>query len=146
MRDNAYSLQDLIEALQDLLLYQLLSRDHPGGILSTSILEAIVFSRLQGLNPAAKVAGNDTEPGEALLLQDLDSINKWLNLPEVLNYQWCLLPPVIGNRPSIRMHNEGGLHISSVKPLGPLVLHRVDQSVFKELFLFVLMKLNPIPT
>jgi hypothetical protein len=96
MRDDVYSLQDLTEVLQ-VLLYQLLSRDHPGGILGTSILETIAFSHLQGLNPAMKVAGDDTEPGEALLLRDLDSIKKWLNLPELLSYQWCLLPPIIGN-------------------------------------------------
>jgi hypothetical protein len=44
------------------------------------------------------------------------------------------------------MHSEGGLHISGIKPFGLLVLHRVDQSVFEELFLFVLTKLNPAPT
>lgn len=55
-RDDAYSLQDLQEALQDFLLRQLLGRDHPGGILGASVLEAVVFTRLQGLNPESKVA------------------------------------------------------------------------------------------
>jgi hypothetical protein len=61
-----------------------------------------------------------------LLLQDLDSIEEWLDLPELLGRQRCLLPLVIGNWTSIQVHTEGGLRVSSVEPLGPLVLHRVN--------------------
>jgi hypothetical protein len=92
MWNNTNVLQNLAKVHQNLLLYQLLCRDHLGGILGTSILETIVFPRLQGLNPAMKVVGNDTKPGQDLLLQDLDSVEERLDLLELLGHQWHLLP------------------------------------------------------
>jgi hypothetical protein len=68
MWNNTNVLQNIAEVHQNLLLCQLLCRDHQGGILGTNILETVVFPRLQGLNLATKVVGNDTKPGHALLL------------------------------------------------------------------------------
>jgi hypothetical protein len=101
MWDDANALQDLSNAPKDLLLCQLLHGDHPGWILGPSILKAIVFPRLQGLNPAMKIAGDDAKPGQALLFKDLDSIKKWFDLLKVLNGQRCPFPPIIYNWPSI---------------------------------------------
>jgi hypothetical protein len=67
MRDDAYTFQNLSEALQDFVLHQLPGRNHLGWVLGPGILEAIGFPRLQGLNPAMKVASHDLEPDQALL-------------------------------------------------------------------------------
>jgi hypothetical protein len=44
------------------------------------------------------------------------------------------------------VHSEGRLHVASIEPLGSLVFHRINQSTIKELFLLILMELNPAPT
>jgi hypothetical protein len=129
--DDAHTLQNLLEALQNFLLGQLLHGDHSGWILGPSILEAVGLPRLQGLNLATKVASDDPKPSYALLFQDLDSIKKQLDFLEILGCQGRLLPPIIGNRPSIRVHSEGRLHVASIEPLGSLVFQRIDQSIVK---------------
>jgi hypothetical protein len=44
------------------------------------------------------------------------------------------------------MHSKGRLHITSVKPLGSLIFHRVNRSILKELLLLVLAELDTAPT
>jgi hypothetical protein len=53
VRDDTHSLQDLLKALEHLLISQLKGRDHTRRVLRHRVLEAIVLSLLQRLNSAA---------------------------------------------------------------------------------------------
>jgi hypothetical protein len=66
--DDAHSLQDLLKALEHLLISQLKGRNHTIRVLRPRVLKAIVLSHLQRLNLAAQKAGDDPESGQALLL------------------------------------------------------------------------------
>jgi hypothetical protein len=82
-RSNTHILQDFVEASQDLLLHQLLCRNHPGWILHSGILKAIPLPRLQRLHSVTEETGHDTKVSQALLLQDLDLLKERLDLLEV---------------------------------------------------------------
>jgi microsomal dipeptidase-like Zn-dependent dipeptidase len=89
---------------------------------------------------------HDTEASQSLLLQDFDPLKERLDLLEVFWRQGQLLLAVIHNRTSIRVDSERGIHIPSIKPLGMLVLNRVNQVVLEELFLLILAKLDTTTT
>jgi hypothetical protein len=82
-RSNTRILQDFVEASQDLLLHQLLCRNHPRWVLRFGILKAIPLPRLQRLHSAIEETSHDTEASQALLLQDLDPLKERLDLLEV---------------------------------------------------------------
>jgi hypothetical protein len=82
-RSNTCILQDFVEASQDLLLRQLLRRNHSGWVLRSGILKAIPLPRLQRLHLATEKTSHDTEVNQALLLQDLDLLKERPDLLEV---------------------------------------------------------------
>jgi hypothetical protein len=63
----AHSHQDVLKALEHLLISQLKGRDHVRRVLHPRVLEAIVLSLLQRLNLAMQKAGDDPKAGHALL-------------------------------------------------------------------------------
>jgi hypothetical protein len=71
------------EASQDLLLCQLLHRNHPGWVLRSGILKAIPLPHLQRLHSTTEETGHNTEASQALLLQDFDPLKERLDLLEV---------------------------------------------------------------
>jgi hypothetical protein len=62
-------LQDLLKALEHLLISQLKGKDHMRRVLCPRVFEAIMLSLLQRLNSAAQKAGDDPKTSQALLLQ-----------------------------------------------------------------------------
>jgi hypothetical protein len=82
-RSNTRILQDFAKVSQDLLLCQLLRRNHPGWVFRSGILKAIPLPRLQRLHSATKETGHDTKASQALLLQDPDLLKERLDLLEV---------------------------------------------------------------
>ena len=84
MRDDAYSFQHLLKALEHLLISQLKGRDHTRRVLRPRVLKTIILSLLQRLNTAAKKIGNDTEAGQALLFQSTYPLKKWLDRLELI--------------------------------------------------------------
>jgi hypothetical protein len=82
-RSNTRVLQDFAEASQDLLLRQLLRRNHSGWVLHSGILKTIPLPRLQRLHSVTEETGHDTEASQALLLQDVDPLMERLDLLEV---------------------------------------------------------------
>jgi hypothetical protein len=44
------------------------------------------------------------------------------------------------------VHGKGRRHVAGVEPLGPPVLHQINQGVLKVLLLLVLVELNLAPT
>jgi hypothetical protein len=46
----------------------------------------------------------------------------------------------------VRVNSKGGEHISSVKPLGTPLLHRINQVIVEKEILLALAELNPTTT
>jgi hypothetical protein len=44
------------------------------------------------------------------------------------------------------MNSEGRNHIGGIKPVGTLILHRINQVIIKELIFVTLVKLDPTAT
>jgi len=86
MRNDAYTFQHLLKALEHLLTGQLKGRDHRRRILRPRVLKTIILSLLQRLNTAAKKTGNDTEAGQALLFQSTYPLKKWLDCLELIHH------------------------------------------------------------
>jgi hypothetical protein len=82
-RSNTRILQDFAKASQDLILRQLLHRNHPGWVLCSGILKTIPLPHLQRLHSVMEETGHDTEASQALLLQDLDPLKERFDLLEV---------------------------------------------------------------
>jgi hypothetical protein len=69
---------------------------------------------------------HDIKASQALVLQDLDPLKERFDLLEVFWRLGQLLSAVIHNRTSVRVDNERGIHIPSIKPLRMPVLNRVN--------------------
>jgi hypothetical protein len=82
-RSNTRILQEFVEASQDLLLRQLLRRNHSRWVLHSGILKAIPLPRLQRLHSTMEKTGHDTKVSQAMLLQDLDPLKERLDLLEI---------------------------------------------------------------
>ena len=85
MRNDAYSFQHLLKALEHLLISQLKDRYHTRRILSPRVLKTKVLSLLQRLNTMVKKTRDDTEAGQALLFQSTYPLKKWLDRLQLIH-------------------------------------------------------------
>jgi hypothetical protein len=100
---------------------------------------------LQGLNSAMQVASNDPKTGQTLLLQSPDPLKKWLDCLELIAHHGILLPTVINRGIRSRMNSKGRNHVHSIKPLGMLVLNRINKIIIKNENFLPLTKWMPQP-
>jgi hypothetical protein len=121
--NDTHSLQDLLKALEHLLISQLKGRDHMRRVLRPRVLEAIVLSLLQRLNSATQKAGDYLEAGQALLFQSMYPLEKQPDHLEFVACQEVLFPAVIDHGTRARMNIKGRNHIGSIKPVGTPIPH-----------------------
>jgi hypothetical protein len=144
--DNGHPLQNLPQALQYLFFSQLKGRNHPRWVLSPRILKVEILPLLQGLNSAMHVASNDPKTSQTLLLQSLDSLKKWLDGLEFIACQGVLLPTIINRGTKTRINSKGRNHVRIIKPLGTLVLNRINKIIIKKEGFLPLMELDATTT
>jgi hypothetical protein len=70
-----------------------------------------------------EVTSYDSKLSQAILLQGLNLGEERLDPLDVFRRQRHFYPPVINDRPSIRVHGMRGTHVNRVEPLSPLILH-----------------------
>ena len=146
MRNDAYSFQHLLKALEHLLISQLKGRDHTRRILRPKVLKTKILSLLQRLNSAAKKTRDDSKAGQALLFQSTYPLKKRLDRLELIHRQGILFPSVINHGTRTRMNSKRRNQIGGIKPVGTPIPHRINQVIIKEFILKTLTKLNPATT
>ena len=146
MRDNAYSFQHLLKALKHLLNSQLKGRDHTRRVLRSRVFKTVVLTLLQRLNTAAKKTRDDTEAGQALLLQSTYPLKKRLDRLALIRRQGVLFPSVINQGTRSRINGKRRNQIGGIKPVDMPIPHRINQVIVKEFALKTLAKLNPAAT
>ena len=115
-------------------------------ILSPRVLEAKVLSLLQRKNTTAKKTRDDSEAGQALLLQSAYPLKERLDRLELVRRQRVLFPPVVNRGTRSRMNGERRNQIGIIESVSMPIPHRINQVIVKELAFKTLVKLNPTAT
>jgi hypothetical protein len=132
MGDNGHPLQNLPQALENLLFSQLKGKNHPRWVLSPRILKVEMRPLLQGLNSATHIAGDDPKTGQTLLFQSLDSLKKRLDGLELIICQRVLLLTIIDQGARTGMNSKGRTHVCSIKPHRTPILNRINKIIIKK--------------
>ena len=112
-------------------------------ILSPRVLEAKVLSLLQRLNTTAKKTRDDSEAGQALLLQSAYPLKERLDRLELVRRQGVLFPSIVNRGTRPRRNGERRNQIGGIEPVSAPIPHRINQVIVKEFAFKTLAKLNP---